>query len=95
MEEAPTTPRYCRPDAIAKLEATSAYTRSEIRLMYRGFKQVLSLIIISLLRHERYENENTWHNAAEQNKNYISNHMLSLRSSLSACTAVKIIFCSF
>ena len=45
------------------------------------------IIIISLLRYDRYKNENTWHNTTEQNKNYISDHILSLRSSLSSCMA--------
>ena len=48
---------------------------------------IFASMLISLLRYERYKNENTWHNTTEQNKNYISNHILSLRSRLSACTA--------
>ena len=32
------------------------------------------------------KNENSWHNTTEQNKKYISNHILSLKNSMSDCT---------
>ena len=53
---------------------------------HNGICRYVHIMITSLLRYKIYKNERTWHNTTGQNKNYISNHILSLRSILSACT---------
>ena len=82
------TPTFLLSSFLCPLPKISQHNISVIFCPHvNSFRANISYIIISLLRYKRYKNEKTWHNSTnEQNKNYISNHILSLRSSLSACT---------